>query len=323
MNLVLVIFSLLAAMVPMVSYMVVIWHLDKYDREPIWLVSLNFAWGAFGAIIIGLVVSEFFEKSLSGVIFVEKNQNALSSILTAPLVEELAKAIFLIFITAPQKDFDNITDGIVYGTAIGLGFGMTENFLYFLKVETPQEWLTLVPLRSVLSAVMHACSTSVVGIFVGYSKFQAAKNEKWLISLGLFIAMIIHFIWNFSVTIGSGNFMFIGIAFIFVSVVVMVIFFQSSLLVESKVIKKELTEEAELGLIPAEHINYLPYTHLRNRSGWLKENVDLPRYIRTATLLAFRKQQYKTCFEPQKVFYEKDIEDAREEISHMLNGTPI
>jgi RsiW-degrading membrane proteinase PrsW (M82 family) len=303
--------------------MAVIWRLDKYDREPLWLVSLNFAWGAFGAVIIGLVIGSFFERSFSGVIFNAQNKDMISSLLTAPIVEELAKAVFLIFVTAPLKIFDNMTDGVVYGAAIGFGFGMTENFLYFLNAETIDKWLILVPMRSILSAVMHACSTSAVGAFVGYSKFQTKKKKIWLILLGLLTAMIIHFVWNFSVTVGSGKLTLVGIAFIFVSVLIMFALFESSLSIESKLIKKELTEESGLGLIPAKHLNYLPYSHLRNRTNWISQNINRLRYIKTATTLAFRKQQYKNCDESQKAFYEKEIEDAREEIGYILYGRPI
>jgi RsiW-degrading membrane proteinase PrsW (M82 family) len=323
MNWVLIFFSLIAAMVPMVSYMIVIWRLDRHDREPVWLVSLNFAWGAFGAVMIGIIIGNFFEKSFSGIIFNSQNKDTLSSILTAPFIEELAKAVFLIFVTAPYKDFDNMTDGIVYGAAIGLGFGMTENFLYFLNVGTVQEWLILVPMRSILSAVMHACSTSAFGAFVGYSKFQPKEKKNLLIPLGLLTAMIIHFTWNFSVTVGSGKFTLIGIIFIFISVFIMSILFKFSLSIESKLIKQELTEETKISLIPDEHLNYLPYTHLRNKPNWLPDNINQIRYIRITTILAFRKQQYKNCSKFQKAFYEKEIEDAREEITHILHNGPI
>jgi len=307
----------------MVSYLAVIWRLDRYDREPIWLVSLNFIWGAFGATILGFVVGNLFERNFIDVIFNTQNKSTLSSLLTAPFIEELAKGVFLIFITAPHKDFDNMTDGIVYGAAIGLGFGMTENFLYFLKIGTIKEWIIIVSMRSILSAVMHACSTAAFGAFIGYSKFQLGKNKNLLILAGLLTAMIIHFIWNFSVTVDSNKFIFIGIGFIFIAVVIMVVLFQWSLSVESKLITKELMDESNRGLIPAEHINYLPYTHLRNSTDWFPDNSKRLRYIKIATTLTFRKQQYRKCSPSQKAFYEKEIEEFREEIGHILNGTPI
>ena len=323
MNLSLALISLIAAMVPMVSYMAAIWLLDRYDREPIWLVALNFSWGAIGAVLIGLFGSQFFEKSFTGVIFSSENKALFGTILTAPFVEEIAKGIFLLLVTAPLKDFDNMTDGVVYGAAIGLGFGMTENFLYFLNVGTMQEWIILVPIRSILSAVMHACSTSALGAFIGYSKFQSKNKKYWVVPLGFLAAMLIHFGWNFSVAYGAGKLTLIGVVFIFISVIIMFALFESSLSVESKLIKRELKDESELGLIPTEHLNYLPYTHLRNRKGWLPENINQNRYLKAATTLAFRKQQFRNCGEGKKAFYEQEVVDAREEISHLLHGTPM
>ena len=48
----------------------------------------------------------------------------------APLIEEPAKALCLLALYR-SREFDNATDGFVYGAAAGLGFGMTENFFYF------------------------------------------------------------------------------------------------------------------------------------------------------------------------------------------------
>jgi len=323
MNFSLALISLFAALIPMVSYMIAIWLLDRYDREPVWLVALNFSWGAFGAIIIGLLGSQFFERSFSGVIFNAENKDFFSAILTAPFIEEIAKGLFLLFVTAPLKDFDNMTDGVVYGAAIGLGFGMTENFLYFLNIGTMQEWVILVPIRSILSAVMHACSTSALGAFIGYSKFQSKNKKYWVVPVGLLVAIFIHFVWNFSVTYGAGKLTLIGVVFIFISVIIMFALFESSLSVESKLIKRELTDESERGLIPTEHLNYLPYTHLRSKKGWLPENVDQTKYLKVATTLAFRKQQFRNCSQAKKAFYEQEVHDAREEISHLLHRTPM
>jgi protease PrsW len=316
--------SLLAAVVPMVFYLIVIWKLDRYDREPLWLVILNFLWGAVGAIIFGFLGSVLLLKTLSPVLY-SSLEKGLSSIVIAPFVEEIAKGAFLLFVTSPMKDFDNMTDGVVYGASIGLGFGMTENFLYFLNATGDIDMLlSLIVVRSIFSAVMHACSTAAFGAIIGYAKFDTKRKKGWIISSGLLLAMLIHFVWNYSVQPGrdSMSFMF-GAIFILFSVIVMFGLFQVSLRTEGKLIKRELQEEAKLGTIPDEHMNYLPYTHLRNKKDWLAPTIDHQRYIKIATTLAFRKQQSRTCPPRKKAFYLQEVEDAREEISYLLYGTPI
>jgi protease PrsW len=315
--------SLIFAIIPMVFYLIVIWKLDRYDREPVWLVSLNFLWGAIGAIVFGYVASMFLRKELNLIFFKALSDMEIGAIVVAPLAEEISKGVFLLFVTSPLKDFDNMTDGVVYGAAIGLGFGMTENFIYFLGTsQNIEQWIKLVVARSFLSGVMHACSTAALGAFIGYAKFHASKQKGILVSIGLFTAMIIHFTWNYLVTRDNYNLIVCGL-FIFIAVIVIFALFRISLTSEGKLIKSELAEESKNGFIPEDHLNYLPYTHLRNRKDWLPPSVDHLRYIKIATTLAFRKQQSRSCPERKRAFYEQEIEDAREEISHLLYNTPI
>ena len=49
--------SAFAAALPVVFYLIVIWWMDRYEREPWWLVLLTFIYGAIGAIILGIVLS--------------------------------------------------------------------------------------------------------------------------------------------------------------------------------------------------------------------------------------------------------------------------
>ena len=49
--------SALAAALPVVFYLIVIWWFDRYEREPWWLVLLTFIYGAIGAILLGVILS--------------------------------------------------------------------------------------------------------------------------------------------------------------------------------------------------------------------------------------------------------------------------
>ena len=65
--------SALAAIVPMTTYLFIIWWADRYDREPFKLVLKNYLWGAFGAIIFAIVWSSIVSAFFS--VFV-KNENS-------------------------------------------------------------------------------------------------------------------------------------------------------------------------------------------------------------------------------------------------------
>jgi RsiW-degrading membrane proteinase PrsW (M82 family) len=309
--------SALAAIIPMAAYLVFIWWYDRYDREPFKLVLLNYLWGAIGAIIFAVLGSLLFSSILSEFVSNKDELNYLGTIAIAPVVEEITKGIFLL-ITVTNKKFDNMTDGIVYGGAIGLGFGMTENFLYFISYGTTiSNWITIVIIRTLFSAVMHCVSTATFGAFLGLAKFKATGYKIFLPITGLMIAILIHFSWNFTVSYQSTA--ILGFLFLGVTIIIFITIFSASVRSEKKMILDELIPETALGIIPDEHLFILCST-IRNRRGWVDENIRKP-YIKAATTLAFRKKQLKSSKGRSKEYYESEVNNYRQFIKNLFAST--
>lgn len=311
--------SALAAIIPILFYLILIWKLDRFDREPIGLYLKNFFWGAVGAIIFAVIGNIFFKVIFSLFIFSKDFLEKSEAIFIAPFVEEITKGFFL-FITVTNRKFDNMTDGIVYGGAIGLGFGMTENFLYFVSnSETFSNWITTVIVRTFFTAVMHCVATGTFGAFLGYAKFKPIIYKLIFTPLGLFIAIFIHFLWNVSVSFTSTT--LLGFLFLTCSIVFFMTIFSLSLSKERKMIYLELLEEADNGLIPKEHLNILNSKE-RENTGWIDEKIR-KNYVVNATTLAFRKMEFKNSHGYNKFFYEKEIEYYRNELKVLLNPNQI
>ncbi|HRQ53663.1 MAG: PrsW family intramembrane metalloprotease [Ignavibacteriaceae bacterium] len=313
----LIIFSAFAAIVPMSIYLVLIWKFDRYDREPFKLVFTNYLWGALGAIVLALLGSLIFTAAASLFIKDTLQLSRFGAVVVAPIVEEITKGLFLL-ITISNRKFDNITDGIVYGGAIGLGFGMTENFLYFVTYsESIANWITLVIVRSLFSAVMHCVSTATLGAFLGLAKFKSASIKVFYAITGLLIAMMIHSIWNFSLSYEDNA--PLGFLFILVSIIIFISVFSVSLRSERKIIFSELQEESANGIIPESHLAILSSPQ-RERKGWLDER-NRKAYIKAATTLAFRKVQLKNSNGASKVYYQMDVDNYRDFIIKLLQST--
>jgi protease PrsW len=105
-------FSAMAAVVPMLVYLSLIWRFDRYDREPIVLILTNYLWGAIGAIVLTVVLGGILNLLISAIAIGENVQDFLSTSLSAPIVEEMTKGFFLLLMVQ-NKNFDNITDGLV------------------------------------------------------------------------------------------------------------------------------------------------------------------------------------------------------------------
>ncbi len=306
--------SAAAAILPMLIYLILIWRFDRYDREPFGLVLLNYLWGALGAIFFAIIGSGIIGAVLSYFISSQLQLEHTETILIAPLVEETTKGIFLL-LTYMNKKFDNMTDGIVYGGAIGLGFGMTENFLYFIAFgNTFNEWMTIVIIRTLFSGIMHCVSTATFGALLGYSKFKSIGYKILLPIIGWIAAMFIHFAWNFTVSFESTT--LIGFIFMFFTVIIFITVFSIAVLSERRIIYHELLEEVLNGVIPVEHLEILNSSK-RNKFGWVDESIR-KLYIRAATTLAFRKMELRNSFGSSRTFYENDVEYYRSFIQNLL-----
>jgi len=311
--------SALAAIIPMMSYLLIIWWLDRYDREPFRLVLKNYLWGALGAVIFAIVWSSLISAFISVFVKNEIHLDKIEAILVAPFVEEITKGAFL-FLTIRNKKFDNITDGIVYGGAIGLGFGMTENFLYFITYgDTFVSWIMIVVIRTLFSAVMHCVSTATFGAFLAYARFKKKSQKIFYSSAGLLVAMFIHLAWNLSVSFEQTT--ILGFLFMIFTIALFISVFAVSVSGEKKILFVELLDEANAGIIPMEHLHILNSSK-RNRFGWVDESIR-KLYINAATTLAFRKMQLKNSTGFSRTYYEKDVNYYRDFIRNLLSNPAL
>jgi protease PrsW len=312
-----IISSAVAAFVPMFIYLLLIWRFDKYDREPFLLIIRNYLWGALGAIFFALVGSYILSFFVSIFVHDKESLTRIETILIAPFVEETTKGIFL-FVTVNSRKFDNMTDGIVYGGAIGLGFGMTENFLYFItSTGSLTSWVSLVIVRTLFTAVMHCVSTATLGAFLGYAKFKNLFYKLTFPFLGLASAMFIHFAWNLMITFEKTE--LLGFIFMLITILIFIVVFSISVSNDRNILYNELLEEAKNGIIPMNHIPILNSAK-RNNFGWIDEKIR-KLYIQAATTLTFRKMQLRNANVYNRIYYENDVLHYRNYIQTLLAGT--
>ncbi len=311
-----IIASLFAAIVPISFYLFFLWKYDRYEPEPFGIVIKHFLWGAIGAIIFGVVVSSFFVTDNNFVYILDKVNSLFAIVIISPFVEEIGKGIFLVM-SAKKDYFDNMTDGIVYGGAIGLGFGMTENLMYFVMYDNNfTNWLSIVIIRSIFSATMHAIATATFGATLALSKFSDSKANKIIFPLlGIILAIVFHSIWNYLVS--SGFTYFIGILYMFGLITLFILVYHYSLKTEKNIILNELEEEIYKINFPREHLSIVS-TSKKFRRNWINNEIR-KNYALLAIKLAFRKHQAKHSSGIRKEQYLADVEMYRNKLSKIIN----
>ncbi len=185
-------------------------RLDKYEPEKLSRILFAFFLGII-SVIPAIIISEFVAIFISSIL--------INSIFGAPIVEEMCKAWFVVYLSR-NKDFDGVLDGLIYGAMVGAGFASAENLLYGISQSSNGAYSAGVLLtftRSLSQIIGHPLYTGLSGAGIGAYKRGMEKgkyNQLWR-------AMLLHGTWNSAAFLPELAF-YIGILIvIIVSIVVL------------------------------------------------------------------------------------------------------
>lgn len=300
----------LAALIPTVIYIAFVWWLDRYEKEPLWLLALAFLWGAVPAAII----SVFLEMALDAPIAALGGESLLADLasvsISAPVIEESAKGIALIILVLLfQRELDDVLDGIVYGAMIGFGFAFSENLFAYLYPILSQEGLasglTTAWMRTIVFGFNHAFWTGITGAAVGYARLSRSWVQRLLVPLGGWsVAVLFHAIHNAGATLVRQTFcLSLGVSLavdwggllLLLGIALMV------LRKERQWIERGLVEEVRRGALSPQEYDLLRNAGQRMRVRWnawgrggrmAYRSVGL--YYQCATELAFKKHHLRS-----------------------------
>ncbi len=197
------------AFAPSIAYIIWIRNTERYAREPWGRIAGTFIWGAvFGviiAVVFSLILMWVFEMTLPDRLYssIEENRGYTTLILVcviAPLAEEAAKGLGVF---SAGVELDEVEDGLVYGSSVGLGFAATENLLYeYIALTTLGfgAFIATAIVRSISSAFLHASATSVTGYGIGRKKILGRGYYIWPFYL---LAVLMHGTFNFFASMQS------------------------------------------------------------------------------------------------------------------------
>jgi len=182
---------LLLAILPPLLIAYYIYQKDKYEKEPKSLIIKSFLFGCLG--IIPAIFLEVLAEGIFASLF-------LYVFIGIALVEEGVKYFFLKKYLFNKPDFNEPMDGIVYAVMISLGFATVEN-IFYVYGEEGQE-IQVAVIRMFTAIPLHAVCGVILGYFVGLAKFT--DNSKPLLYKGLFLATLVHGLYNYFIFLGQG-----------------------------------------------------------------------------------------------------------------------
>lgn len=264
-----------------VVYVLFIRFVDLYEREPIRYVILVFVWGFTVAVVIALVFNALFAFTVSAVASAQAT-SFLTAVVGAPVIEECAKGLALLitfgvaYLMVRRRgaiEFSGVMDGIVYGSAVGFGFAIAEDLLYYAQYG-PETFVV----RRIFGGFAHAAFTSLTGIGIGLIPWiRSGFLKVSLPLLGLAGAIGLHAIFNLTATL-FGPLAYAVMALVVLLYVLLIVIW---LAVERRIIRSELRDEVKGDTISQGEYEMLP-TYFRRKGYYL-------RLILSGRLPAWRK----------------------------------
>jgi RsiW-degrading membrane proteinase PrsW (M82 family) len=304
-----------------IVYLLFIRFVDVYERESFWYVLPVFVWGFAVATTVSLIFNTIAAVSLSNVVD-QQTAGVVTAVLVAPPVEETSKglAVFIVFAIASLVSrarggaaFSGVMDGIVFGSAVGFGFSIAEDILYYAQAG-PETFVV----RRIFGGFAHAAFTSLTGIGVGLIPWVRSPFLKVLLpAVGLLSAILLHAAFNLTATL-FGPLAYLVLVLVLLVYVVLIL---AWLAVERRTIRDELRDEVSAGTISQREYEIMPTYFGRTGyylglvfSGRLTEWRLARRVHRMAVDLAFTKRLSRiTHAAPQ----ESRAERLRREISDL------
>jgi protease PrsW len=200
-------FLIIYALLQTIVFLLAIRFLDLYEREPMAAIFVLATWGATGAVALSLAGNAAVLGALPPGV-----RTVFGPAIAAPLIEEISKGVALVAAFGVSYglarrfgtlEFEGVTDGVVYGAAVGLGFAFTEDILYLLNAAQAtdidagmREYLDRVDFFGI-GQLAHAVYTGVFGAGLGLATWSRTRvGRLGFPTLGLVAAMLMHAVHN-------------------------------------------------------------------------------------------------------------------------------
>lgn len=159
--------------------------LDSYKLIPFRAILLAVAAGSVAA-VAGYAVNSWLRPTLA-------LDLAHFSMYVAPVVEELLKAIYVVWLIRRSK-VGFVADAATYGFAVGTGFAFVENVLLLQSYPSATIWAWIV--RGFGTALMHGGTTAIVAMMTRTLQKRATGFHPKAVLPGLAAAMLLHSLYN-------------------------------------------------------------------------------------------------------------------------------
>ena len=218
-------FLTILAILPSIVWLLFYLRKDAHPESNPMILKV-FVWGVLAAVPAVLLQLGFFGTT-AAFTFAPFFLSLVNGFIGVSLVEELLKYSVVRGKVLPSLELDEPLDVMLYMIIAALGFAALENVLKFLSPDILnlgfQETIIVAVFIFISSTFLHALASGIFGFFMALSFFETNKRFI-LFATGLFLATLLHGLYNFYIMMPEGYLRFLVPTIIIVGLALFVSF---------------------------------------------------------------------------------------------------
>ncbi|MBQ7631164.1 MAG: PrsW family intramembrane metalloprotease [Paludibacteraceae bacterium] len=191
---------LFSALAPVIILLIYMWVKDMRQPEPVRWILKAVLYGVGSALLVITVLSPIPGVAITGWL-----SAAYNAFCMAAIPEESAKLLMLWLLLRKNPYFDERLDGIVYATAVSLGFAGLENIMYLVQsVATSGSFVGTGISRALFAVPGHFFFGVLMGFFYGLASFGNPHKRRHYLWLAWFAPVLAHGLYD-TIVMGMGT----------------------------------------------------------------------------------------------------------------------
>jgi len=197
---------------------------DNQKPEPYFLIVISFIAG-MAVVPIALPLQKIALEIYSGD----------NLILVWVVIEELLKYVAALVVIFWNREVDEPIDMVIYMIVIALGFAALENALFIFNPLVMGEYLNSIftsGFRFLGATLLHVLASGTVGVALALAYYKPKAVQVLAGTLGLFIAIVLHALYNFFIMEASGETILTVFLFVWMGIILLFLLFEKIKLLE-------------------------------------------------------------------------------------------
>ena len=217
--------AFLGGMIPALFWL---WFWMREDRErpePYLLIALAFI-GGMMVVPLALPLQKLALDTYTG----------SNLVLVWVITEEVLKYAIALIMILWNRAVDEPVDVIIYMITIALGFSALENALFIFNPLTNGDFANSALtgfFRFLGATLLHVLASGTVGAFLAVAFFKSSTMKLFYGTIGLFVAVVLHALFNFFIMDASGETILGVFLFVWMGVIVLFLIFEKVKILEA------------------------------------------------------------------------------------------